>query len=114
MHATTYLGFVAILAISRFADARPMKHYEGLAETYIQAFGSNMIANDTDSVAQPSSVTPTSTQTESACKPFKMPAVPPHCLMMGGELACHGQSLYCRYPTDWGVGYDPVGECWTC
>ncbi|KAI1646756.1 uncharacterized protein F4817DRAFT_339320 [Daldinia loculata] len=93
-----------------------MKHYEGLAETYIQAFGSNMIANDTDSVAQPSSVTSTSnaSQTKSACKPFKTPAAPPHCLMMAGELVCHGQSLYCRYPTDWGVGYDSVGECWTC
>ncbi|KAI8963099.1 hypothetical protein F5Y11DRAFT_320359 [Daldinia sp. FL1419] len=115
MRATTCIQVLAALAVSRFSEARPMQHYEGLAETYIQALGSNMVANDT-AAAPPSPATSTTTaeDTNSACKPFKMPAVPPHCLMISGELVCHGYSLYCRYPTDWGVGYDQVGECWTC
>ncbi|KAI1481777.1 hypothetical protein F4774DRAFT_373693 [Daldinia eschscholtzii] len=115
MRAISYVQILAILAFSRFASARPMGHYEGLAETYIQALGSNMVANDT-AVDMPSPATSASTveSTDSSCKPFKMPATPPHCLMMSGELVCHGYSLYCRYPTDWGVGYESVGECWTC
>lgn len=36
-----------IVALSWFVIARPMKRYEGLAETYIQVLGSNIVANDT-------------------------------------------------------------------
>ncbi|KAI0883099.1 uncharacterized protein GGS22DRAFT_190406 [Annulohypoxylon maeteangense] len=110
-----YLGILTILALSCIVGARPMKHYEGLAETYIQVLGSNIVANNT--VATPHTPVTSSTgadMSDSTCKPFEMPAVPQECLQKSGELACIGYSLYCRFPTDWGVGYDPVGECWTC
>ncbi|KAI1097984.1 hypothetical protein F4804DRAFT_346707 [Jackrogersella minutella] len=111
----TYRQILAILALSGVSTARPMKHYEGLAETYIQVLGSNIVSNDTSTALPPPTKSTTDADTaSSACKPFVMPAVPQECLQKSGELVCHGLSLYCRFPTDWGVGYDPVGECWTC
>ncbi|KAI1086007.1 hypothetical protein F5B19DRAFT_480734 [Rostrohypoxylon terebratum] len=110
-----HLRIWAIAALSWIVIARPMKRYEGLAETYIQVLGSNIVANNTDSMAPSPPTSPTKADNvDSECKPFKMPAVPQECLQKSGELVCHGYSLYCRFPTDWGVGYDPVGECWTC
>ncbi|KAI1469883.1 uncharacterized protein F4812DRAFT_420717, partial [Daldinia caldariorum] len=115
MRTISYMRVFSLIALSRFAGTRPLNHYEGLSETYIQVLGSNMVANDTAAaVPSPATSSSTSEGTDSSCKPFKMPATPPHCLMMSGELVCHGYSLYCRYPTDWGVGYESVGECWTC
>ncbi|KAI0376521.1 hypothetical protein F5Y04DRAFT_266220 [Hypomontagnella monticulosa] len=115
MLVTTYLQIAIVLAFSHIAFGRPMQHYEGLAETYMQVFGSNVVANDTAAIPHSPVASPTSTDKESsACKPFVMPRVPAECIQKSGELVCHGYSLYCRFPTDWGVGYDPVGECWTC
>ncbi|KAI1206869.1 uncharacterized protein F4807DRAFT_217167 [Annulohypoxylon truncatum] len=115
MFAAMYLRILAILALSCVIAARPLKHYEGLAETYIQVLGSNIVANNTVATPASSITSPTDVdKISSECKPFKMPAVPQKCLQKSGELVCHGYSLYCRFLTDWGVGYDPIGECWTC
>ncbi|OTA99081.1 hypothetical protein M426DRAFT_16817 [Hypoxylon sp. CI-4A] len=115
MRLSTLLGWAVAVALSQITEARPMGHYDGLSEMYLPSFGSNIIANDTAAV--PSSSTASATdpsKTEPTCQPFRMPPVPMECRQKSGELVCHDYSLYCRYPADWGVAYDPMGECWTC
>ncbi|KAI0835192.1 hypothetical protein F5Y06DRAFT_276946 [Hypoxylon sp. FL0890] len=109
MRATTYLSVLALLCI---VTSRPLGHYEGLAETYIEAFGSNVVANHT-TTTPPTTSSADTDRTDSSCKRFIMPPTPQECLQKSGEVACIGFSLYCRFPTDWGVGYDPIGECWS-
>ncbi|KAI1404979.1 hypothetical protein F4819DRAFT_446139 [Hypoxylon fuscum] len=113
MRCSAFLRMAPLIYFSHFSESRPMRHTEGLSEVYIETMGSNIVANATTTT--PSSIsTPDKDTTGAACKPFIMPAVPEECLQKTGELVCHGFSLYCRFPTDWGVGYDPIGECWTC
>ncbi|KAI0110544.1 hypothetical protein F4776DRAFT_642290 [Hypoxylon sp. NC0597] len=105
---------LSLIALSYIAASRPLGHYEGLAETYIEAFGSNVVANDTTTAPPPPTKPSTDAdKTDPSCKRFIMPPVPQDCLQKSGEIACIGLSLYCRFPTDWGVGYDPIGECWS-
>ncbi|KAI1391662.1 uncharacterized protein F4822DRAFT_192519 [Hypoxylon trugodes] len=115
MQSKAFIRIAAILAVAYLSDARPLGHYEGLAEIYMPVFGSNVIANDTATASSPPATSTANTdKTEPACKPFVMPPVPEECRRKSGELACHGYSLYCRFPADYGVAYEPVGECWTC
>ncbi|KAI1372775.1 hypothetical protein F4677DRAFT_431483 [Hypoxylon crocopeplum] len=115
MRTAAYLHLLAFLACSHFAIAVPTGRDYNLAQIYIQALGSNMVANDTETAPPPPATSTTDTdKVESECKPFEMPRVPAECVMKSGELVCIGYSLYCRFPTDFGVGYDPVGECWSC
>ncbi|KAI1135588.1 hypothetical protein F5Y05DRAFT_393891 [Hypoxylon sp. FL0543] len=107
MRPFTYL---CLIALSNYAAAAPMGHYEGLAETYIEALGSNMVANNT--TPPPTKPSSDTEKPDSSCRRFIMPPTPQECLQKSGEIACIGLSLYCRFPTDWGVGYDPIGECW--
>ncbi|KAI2608114.1 uncharacterized protein GGS25DRAFT_521281 [Hypoxylon fragiforme] len=112
MRPTISLPIATLTILPHLTTSAPLNHHHyGLSETYIQAFGSNIVANDT--ATTPSSPSAT-TGSDPDCKPFVMPRVPAECVMKQGDLACHGYSLYCRYPTDWGVGYEQVGECWTC
>ncbi|KAI4862364.1 hypothetical protein F4820DRAFT_430671 [Hypoxylon rubiginosum] len=113
MRTTTYIS--AIFALSGLSVALPTSHNQGLAKFYLPTFGSNIVANDTAEAAPaPVKSTTDTNNGETECKPFIMPRAPAECVQKSGELVCHGYSLYCRFPTDWGVGYDPLGECWTC
>ncbi|KAI1773047.1 hypothetical protein F4818DRAFT_424692 [Hypoxylon cercidicola] len=115
MRSTTYIS--TILALSGLSVAAPTSHNQGLAKFYLPVFGNNIVANDTAEAAPApakSNMDADANKADTECKPFIMPRVPAECVQKSGELVCHGYSLYCRFPTDWGVGYDPLGECWTC
>ncbi|KAI2613399.1 hypothetical protein GGR54DRAFT_327174 [Hypoxylon sp. NC1633] len=116
MRTTTYPHIAGLLACLHVVNSAPTGHDYNLAQIYIQALGSNVVANDTaiEPPAAPASPTADADKTDSGCKPFEMPRTPAECVIKSGELVCHGYSLYCRFPTDFGVGYDPIGECWTC
>ncbi|KAI1762458.1 hypothetical protein GGR53DRAFT_501532 [Hypoxylon sp. FL1150] len=116
MRTATCLSVSAILALSGLSVAAPTSHNQGLMKFYVPVFGNNIVENATAEALPPPPAQPNtdSSNADKECKPFIMPRVPAECVQKEGELVCHGYSLYCRFPTDWGVGYDPLGECWTC
>ncbi|KAL7625847.1 hypothetical protein AAE478_005070 [Parahypoxylon ruwenzoriense] len=112
MGATACLQVGAILVLSRFTDARPTGQYE-LGFMDIPSLRGLGITANTTTETHPPHTRPTTDASSSSCKPFIMPELPEECHQKSGHLACHGYSLYCKYPTDWGFAYDPIGECWT-
>ncbi|KAI1078700.1 hypothetical protein F5B20DRAFT_546975 [Whalleya microplaca] len=102
MRHITYFHLLTISTFSSLAEALPKK-YNGLAQIYYEHYLSLLVANTTVPDLPESS----------RCTPFEMPEIPDECVAKLGTLVCDGQ-LLCKYPTEGGLGYDVVGECWTC
>ncbi|KAI1340796.1 hypothetical protein F5Y15DRAFT_32910 [Xylariaceae sp. FL0016] len=117
MRAAKALPTIAIVTLLQLTAAMPRpdgtnRMRDSLNHYSLLTANATGIATPTDSPT-PTLTSATATATETACTPFVTPATPTDCAAKEGSLVCFEQ-LYCEYPTGWGVGYDPVGPCWSC
>lgn len=104
-----------VLSAVLLVSAKPTKQHDPTNRLRQEPTATETAGTQLSTSVQPlaSTTGPTTISSSSSCTPFVTPSNPPECVSKYGQLKCY-DTLYCEYPASWGVGYDPITDCWTC